>query len=127
MLYVPDRRQYYIEDTNGRTSPTSEGFGTALTVGAIATGYGAYVVIGSTDTYPAYGFTLTVNGTQYNNKLRKASVSVAYGARGSESVVIDDILVSERGDATHNSFSMYFPLYVPANTDVSVKFAWDLS
>lgn len=125
MLYTPPSNQYYIEDTNGRTSPTNEGFGTALTVPTIATGYGAYTVIGATEDYPAFGFTLNVNGIYSSGRSRKAVVTLAYGASGSEVAIISDILVSGRGDAVTNNFAVYFPIYVPDNTSVSLKFAWD--
>lgn len=125
MLYVPPVMQYYIEDTNGRSSPTSEGFGTALTIPTLATGYGAYTVIGATEEYPAFGFTLNINGIYYTGRSRNAVVTLAYGASGSETAIISDILVSGRGNAPTNNFVVYFPLYVPANTSVSLKFAWD--
>lgn len=125
MLYIPKANQYYIEDTNGRASPTNEGFGTALTVPTIATGYGAYAVIGATEDYPAFGFTLNINGIYAQGRSRNAIVTLAYGVSGSEVAIVSDILVSGRGDATTNNFAVYFPMYVPANTSVSLKFAWD--
>ena len=125
MLYTPQTSQYYIEDTNSRSTPTNNGFGTALTVPTIATGYGAYTVIGATEDYPAFGFTLNVNGVYSSARSRKAVITLAYGASGSEVAIISDILVSGRGDASTNNFVVYFPIYVPANTNVSLKFAWD--
>jgi hypothetical protein len=125
MLYTPQHVQLIPESTNGRT-PSSNGYGVALDVPSAGSGYGSYVVVASTGTSAAYGFTFNINGVSTATvTINSACVTIAYGSAGSEYDVVTDLLVSIRGAAPNDNMNLYLPLYVPANTNISMKFAWD--
>lgn len=128
MLFTPKTTQYTPESTTGSSLPTVNGYGVPLSLATRGTGYGSYTTITTTGSLPTYGFTLNVNGIHVSPVeavIRKAVVTIAFGAVGSEIDMVRDILVSSRGPGYTNNMSVYIPLCIPPNTRVSAKIAWD--
>lgn len=123
MLYIPHSQQFSPEDNNGR-QPTQDGFGIALASGGPGTGYGAYTEITYTCQEPSYGMSVMITGVALSSGIRVASVNIAYGDPGAETIIVKDLLCSFRGGGIIGNPSIYLPIYTPPFTRVAMNIAW---
>lgn len=87
--------------------------GTTVTASSSANTKGSYTEIISTTASDAFGFMLMVTSPS-----SRMAIDIAFGASGSETVIVGDIFVVESSTAP---FAYFFPIQIPAGTRIAAR------